>query len=186
MAGGLPALFRYSDAVAEIGESALRSLLADGRVERIGHGLYRWSDAIVDEDLAEIAARAPRATWCLRTALARHNLIDDIPTVIDVAIPRGSWTPTTQAPVRWHHFAVATFDIGRDILEAPGTSIGIYSPERSIVDAFRLQHHEGPELARDALKTWLRRGGQPSALLTLAAAFPRTLTTIRTTLEILL
>lgn len=186
MPGGLPALFRYSDAVAEIGESALRSLLADGRVERIGHGLYRWSDAIVDDDLAQIAARSPRATLCLRTALARHNLIDDIPAMIDVAIPRGSWTPTTQAPVQWHHFASNTFDVGRDTLQAPGASIGIYSPERSIIDTFRLQHHEGPELARDALKTWLRRGGQPSTLLGMAAAFPRTLTTIRTTLEILL
>lgn len=186
MPGGLPALFRYSDAVAEIGESALRSLLADGRVERMGRGLYRWSDAIVDEDLAEIAARSPRATLCLRTALARHNLIDDIPAMIDVAVPRGSWTPTTQAPVQWHHFAINTFDVGRDTLQAPGASIGIYSPERSIIDAFRLQHHKGPELARDALKSWLRRGGQPSTLLGMADAFPRTLTTIRTTLEILL
>lgn len=33
--------------------------------------------------------------------------------------------------------------------------IGIYSPERSIADAFRLRGEVGYELARDALREWL-------------------------------
>jgi hypothetical protein len=41
-------------------------------------------------------------------------------------------------------------------------------------------------VAIEALKRWLRGGGQPSALLMMARSFPRTSTRIRETLEILL
>jgi hypothetical protein len=43
--------------------------------------------------------------------------------------------------------------------------IGIDSPERSIADAFRLRGEFGCELARDALREWLRRGGKPARLI---------------------
>ena len=66
-------------------------------------------------------------------------------------------------------------------------TIGIYSPTRSIVDAYRLRHHYGIEQAHEALKRWLgQRGNQPSELLAMAKHFPRTEPTVRTTLETLL
>jgi hypothetical protein len=37
----------------------------------------------------------------------------------------------------------------------PGTAIGIYGPERRIIDAFRLRHREGTDLASGALRRWL-------------------------------
>lgn len=43
--------------------------------------------------------------------------------------------------------------------------IGIYSPERAIVDCFRLRSSVGYEIARDATKVWLRRGGKPAGLM---------------------
>ena len=45
--------------------------------------------------------------------------------------------------------------------------------ERSIVDAFRLRGEVGYELAREALKEWLRRGGAPARLVELALVLPR-------------
>lgn len=41
--GVLPHTFRYCDAVERIGERALRSLVAAGRVELLARGLYRKS-----------------------------------------------------------------------------------------------------------------------------------------------
>jgi hypothetical protein len=66
--------------------------------------------------------------------------------------------------IAWHQFHRATFEIGREQIAMPGSNqtIGIYSPERSIVDAFRLRGEVGYELARDALPEWLRRGGKPA------------------------
>lgn len=183
----LPETFRYSEALDHVTDRQLRSLIGTGAIVSLARGLYRKGDWIGDEDLIEIAAKAPRSTLCLRSALARHGLIDDIPAEIDVAVPRGSWTPETIAPVRWRHFDVGTFELGRGELDiGGGRSIGLYSAERSIIDAFRMRHIEGADLANEALKRWLRRGGQPSELLALARSFPRAQSAVRATLEILL
>lgn len=66
------------------------------------------------------------------------------------------------------------------------TQIGLYNAERSIVDAFRLASHEGPELGNEALRRWLRAGGKPAVLLDAAARFPRTLTRLRVAMDVLL
>ncbi|MHB1433261.1 MAG: type IV toxin-antitoxin system AbiEi family antitoxin domain-containing protein [Streptosporangiaceae bacterium] len=183
----LPGAFRYSEALGHLSERQLRRLIGDGEIVALSRGLYRKSDWHGDEDLVEIAAKAPLGTLCLASALARHDLIDDIPAEIDVAVPRGSWTPQTAAPVRWRHFDPATFGIGRESLDiGAGRTIGMYSAERSIIDAFRMRHLEGPDLANEALKRWLRTGGQPSELLGMARSFPRAQTALRHTLEILL
>ncbi|WP_239656606.1 type IV toxin-antitoxin system AbiEi family antitoxin domain-containing protein [Mycobacterium riyadhense] len=183
----LPNAFRFTEALEWISERQLRNLIAEGRIIAVARGLYRKADWHGDEDLVEIASKSTRATIALRSALARHDLIDEIPAAIDIAIPRGSWMPQTTVAVHWHHFDTATFEIGRQLLDiAADRSIGIYSAERSIIDVFRMRHREGADLANEALKRWLRRGGQPSRLLQLARAFPRTVGPLRRSLEILL
>jgi predicted transcriptional regulator of viral defense system len=186
---GLPNTFRFSEALQHISERQLRQLIADQEVAPLARGLYRKSDWYGDEDLAEIAAKSPRATIALRSALANHDHIDDIPIAIDIAIPRGSWTPHTTIPIRWHHFNSQTFDIGRETLDTGAArTIGIYNAERSIIDALRLNHREGGDtaMANQALKAWLRRGGQPSTLLHMARPFPRAQRALHATLDILL
>jgi predicted transcriptional regulator of viral defense system len=183
----LPDTFRFSEALDRINERQLRHLINDGRITPLARGLYRKSTWSGDEDLIEIAAKSKQATIALRSALARHDLIDDIPAAIDIAIPRGSWTPKVAIPISWHHFDIATFAIGRQALDiGAGRSIGIYSAERSIIDAFRLRHLEGEDMAIAALKAWLRQGGQPSELLEMALDFPRTRSGLRRALAILL
>ncbi|MFG2007598.1 type IV toxin-antitoxin system AbiEi family antitoxin domain-containing protein [Micromonospora sp. NPDC048868] len=187
---GLPATFTYSQALeAGLSEWQLYRLRDRGLVERVGRGLYRRPDTeAADIDLIEVASRAPSATLCLVTALARHGLTDEIPARIDVALPRGQHRPATTSPVAWHSFDPATFQIGRTELRLdPETSIGLYNPERSILDAVRLRHQEGPELAYASLRRWLRRSGaSPSALLTMARHFPKAERPLREALEILL
>ena len=119
----LPDTFRYSEALEHISERQLRRLIAGGSIVPLSRGLYRKSDWLGDEDLIEIAAKAPHATICLRSALARHDLIDDIPSEIDIAIPRGSWAPDTTAPVRWRHFDPDTFEIGRELIDIGGVAL---------------------------------------------------------------
>lgn len=183
----LAPVFRYSEALKEINESQLRRLIADGAISPIARGLYRKADWLGDDDLLEIAAKTSRATICLRSALARHDLIDDIPAEMDIAVPRGAWTPQLSTPISWHHFDTDTYDIGRDGLELNGGGmLGLYSAERSIIDSYRLRHLTGADMANESLRRWLRQGGQPSRLLGMARSFPRALTPIRHALEILL
>jgi ribosomal protein S16 len=185
--GRLPDTFRYSQARGVMNERRLRDLVGHHLIIRLNRGLYRKAGAAGDEDLIEIAARRPRATLCLRTALARHDLIDHIPAELDIALPRGARPPHTSAPVAWYQFDAATFDIGRDTIGLDKTtSIGLYNPERSIIDAFRFRESEGPELGHEALRRWLRKGGQPSTLMRMSAQFRKGAPALRQALEVLL
>jgi len=162
---------------AGLSRSGLYRAARKGRLERIARGIYLPADApAADWDWIEAATRRPDATICLASALAHHELTDAIPAALDVAIPRGSRSPATSGAIAWHQFDRATFDIGRGEIPIPGTdqTIGIYSPERSIADAFRLRGEVGYELARESLKEWLRRGGKPARLIEIASRLPRT------------
>ena len=64
--------------------------------------------------------------------------------------------------------------------------IGLYDAPRSIVDAFRLRHTIGPDVANEALRRWLRSGGRPTKLLQYAKTFPHARPAILNALQILL
>lgn len=187
----LPSVFSFRMATeAGVAKSTLYRLRDEGFIEVIGRGRFRiaGADLPVDLEFHEIAQRAPQATICLASALSSHDLTDQIPAAIDIAIPRGRRHPVTEAPVAWHSFDPDTFTIGRTELQLDEkTAIGLYGPERSIIDAFRLRHLEGHELAVEALKRWLRRpGASPAVLLAMARHFPKARPALQTALEILL
>ena len=193
----LPETFTYSQArqAARLSDRHLILLRQQGLIDALGRGLYRRTDLAeaaseqpADIDLLEIAMRAPEATLCLTSALARHGLTDAIPATIDIALPRGRHRPATSAPVTWHAFDPHTFGIGREqIAIAARVSMGSYTPERCVIDAFRLSHLEGADLAITALKRWLRRPeATPSRLLDMARAFPKVQRPLRQALAILL
>jgi hypothetical protein len=165
-------------------------LREQGLVETVARGVYRLAAAPVDTnvELVELALRVPHATLCLETALSRHHLSDALIAAPDIAVPRGTRPPVLAWPVRWHFFQTATFEVERAQLALEeGVSIGLYSAERSIVDAFRLRGREGRDVANEALRRWLRRrGAEPSKLLAVASQLPRTLSPLRQALEVLL
>lgn len=168
--------------------TALYRAAQNGQLERIARGIYLPADATAaDWDWIEAASRRPEATICLTSALALHDLTDEIPTTLDIAIHRGARIPAGSSAITWHQFDKATFDVGREEITVPGTdqTIGLYSAERSIADAFRLRGAMGYELARDALKEWLRRGGKPARLADLATRLPRTKAPLLTALDAL-
>jgi Transcriptional regulator, AbiEi antitoxin len=192
----LPDAFRFGELVVlGVTEARLRRWLAEGLVERVGRGAYRRvGETVVDLDRLEVALRAPRATICLVSGLVEHDLVDDNPDVLDLALPRGAWQPSLAAPVRWHSFAAATFDLDRSLAPVSGDEatgggavIGLYGPLRCIVDVFRLRHEVGPEIGVEALKRWLRRpGSQPGQLLELARSFPAAMSSLTEALRVLL
>jgi predicted transcriptional regulator of viral defense system len=189
MRSRLPTTFTTADATQHgLSRRELQRMLANDEVERVGRGLYRRTDgAPLDYDLVEIAARADRATLCLLSALARHELTDIIPAAHDVALPRGAWRPQISAPVRWHTFDRATFELGRgEIAVDDAHTLGLYNAERTVVDAFRLRHEIGPDVANDALRRWLRHGGEPSELMRLTNFFPAARPAILHALQVLL
>ena len=111
----LPAVFKWHEArEAGISDRRLKRLTDDGMIERIDHGLYRRTDSAVgDLALIEIALVEREATLCLASALSNADLIDGIPSTIDIALKRGTRKPKISFPVTWHWFSPKTFGIGR-------------------------------------------------------------------------
>jgi hypothetical protein len=182
--------FTYGEARrAGFGDNRIYRLRDQGDIIPLGGGVYRWADAPpADHDLIEISERVPAATICLETALARHHLIDSIPIAIDIAVPRGSPRPKLSAPIRLHQFNQRTFELGRQMIEFGGRrEIGLYSPERSLIDAVRIRHREGSDIAFEALRNWLDLPGRsPARLIGMAQQFPNAETSLRHALEVLL
>jgi predicted transcriptional regulator of viral defense system len=186
----LPSVFTYTQAVARgLSAERLYAYRDQGIVQQISRGLYRWADAPeIDQNLLEIAYRIPKGTLCLTTALARHGLTDNIPARIDVTIPRGQRIPVLQSPIDIHVLAKDTFELGRGQLKiGEGFAVGLYSPERSLVDVIRLRHREGTDIAWDALRRWLRRkGAKPATLIEVSKTLHGAERVVRNALEIVL
>jgi predicted transcriptional regulator of viral defense system len=159
-----------------------------GELERIGRGVYirpgELDPAVVS--LAGATAVKSAATMCLTSALVYHGLSDEIPLTTDIALPRGTRFPAGFDHVTWHSFGQSTFDVGR-VAMSEHPELAVYSAERTIVDAFRIAHLEGIDLAIEALRRWVRApGSSPASLLRTAGHFPRTVTVIRQSLQVLL
>lgn len=126
----------------------LDHLVKTGEYERVAPGLFLRAGSIDDATAARmaVAVEKPDATLCLISALALHDLTDEIPRSSHMAIPRGTH------PMKVHHVQITWHR-----LVAYSFTIGLYSPERTIIDLFRLRHEWGSDLEIGALKRWLAR-----------------------------
>lgn len=191
MLSNLAPAFTLADArAAGLPKEQIYQLLDRGEVERIGRGVYLRPYTIdpAYETLAAATAVQPDATLCLTSALAHHDLTDTIPFTTDVALPRGTRHPAGFQYATWHSFDRATFELGREPVELDGGhEVFVYSAQRTIIDCFRLMHHEGSDVAHSALRRWLQvRGNSPAELIRTASAFPKALPRLRLAMEVLL
>ncbi|MDR0593333.1 MAG: type IV toxin-antitoxin system AbiEi family antitoxin domain-containing protein [Bifidobacteriaceae bacterium] len=192
LAGSEPVLLRYRDLpAAGWTRHALERAAARGEYERVAPGAFLRTAGADDTTAAwmAIATRRPEATLCLLSAAALHDLSDEMPRSSDIAVPRGTHpVKVVHAPIAWHRFNPATFNLGRERRDlGHGIAIGLYSPERTVIDLFAMRHETGADLAIEALKRWLRgRGHSPARLLEAAKPFPKARPAILSALEVLL
>jgi len=143
-----------------------------GELEQVSRGLYRVASEPVPPhlDLLAVAARAPHAVICLVSALAFHELTDEIPHEVSVAIRRGKTPPAIDhPPVRIFRYADFAYTLGIEHRKIEGIDLKVYSATKSIVDAFRFRNRIGEDVAIKALATGLRdRRVRPGSLIELA------------------
>jgi predicted transcriptional regulator of viral defense system len=160
----LPPTFTAAQATrAGLSSRDLGGLLTSGRTGELSRGVYRKEDAAPTAhlDLIAVHARAPHAVIAGESALALHDLIDDIPLSVHIAVPRGSTRPViAYPPVKVAQYATATFDVGIDRFEAAlGEYVPVYDGARAIVDGLRGGVAARPQ-ALGALNRYLRLRGQ--------------------------
>lgn len=125
----------------------------------LSRGVFRRVDAPAPTypDLLAVAHRSPRAVVCLLSAGSIHDLTDEVPASVQIAVPRRTWLPKiSYPPVEVFAFDVDTFELGLDAVEAaPGEPVRVYSPARTVVDLMRLRGRMGESVAQVALRRYI-------------------------------
>lgn len=158
-------LFRERGGILHAGEAlalgshprTLYALRDAGVLEQLGRGLYRLAELppLTDPDLVTVALKVQRGVICLVSALAFHELTTQIPHFVDLALMRGSESPRLEyPPLRLFWFSGAAWSEGIETHEIDGVQVQVYSPAKSVADAFKLRNRVGVDVAIEALKAY--------------------------------
>jgi len=155
-------LLRARDLVAAgLPTVALTRLVAAGKLERVGRGIYSLPDAQMSEyrSLAEVAIRAPRGVVCLISALRVHDIGTQAPHEVWLAIPQGSLPPRLDKPtLRVVRMSAASLSEGVDLIHVDGIDVAVFDVAKTIADCFKFRNKIGLDVALEALREgWHQR-----------------------------
>lgn len=137
----------------------LTRLVRQGRLVRVGRGLYTSVDAHVSEHhtLAEAAVRAPHGVVCLLSALRFHGLTTQTPFEVWMAIHQKAWAPRADGPpLRIVRMSGPAFETGIEKHEIEGVQVPVFSPSKTVADCFKFRSKVGLDVALEALRDYLR------------------------------
>ena len=154
-------LFRLSEATAAgIHPEYVRRLATQGRLNRVGRGLYALPTLQPTEHhtLAEVAKRIPKGVFCLLTALRFHGLGTQNPRDVWVAIDRRAGRPRVDfTPVRIVRVSGSALTEGIDDHTVERVPIRVTSAARTVADCFKFRNKLGIDVAVEALKDFRRQ-----------------------------
>jgi predicted transcriptional regulator of viral defense system len=134
---------------------SLTRLVRQGRLARVGRGLYALPDRAVSEHsaLAEVSRRHPRTVACLLSALRFHELTTQAPFEVWLAIPNKARPPRLgYPPVRTVRFSERAMGEGVEEHEVDGVPVRITNVERTVADCFKYRNKIGLDVALEALR----------------------------------
>ena len=130
------------------------------QVVQVKRGLYRLADIPLISNLGfiDLARAIPGGVICLLSALSYYELTTFNPSVIAMAICRGSRKPKINyPPVEFYHFSKKQFEAGINKIKVKGHEIRIYNREKTICDCFRYRNKLGLDIAKEGLSEYLKR-----------------------------
>lgn len=148
-------------------------LQKDGKVQRLGRGLYAVSNFDGDNDqmLLEVSKHFSKGVLCLLTALRFHDIGTQSPFEVWLALPRGlNFSKTAEAPIRFFKFSDAAYRFGIEEHKVSGGVIRVYSPAKTVADCFKYRNKFGLDVAVEALRDGWRNKKFTMNELTEAAA----------------
>lgn len=141
-AAGIPSMF-------------ITVLLRSGKIVRAARGVYSLAErtAAETDDLELLSRIVPTGVICLVSALRFHKLTDENPREISIAVPRGYHTPkVSYPPAGFFTFSGEAFSSGIETCEFAGTTVKVYSVEKTIADCFKYRNKIGLDIAVAALR----------------------------------
>jgi len=134
---------------------ALTRLVRQGRLQRVGRGLYALPDRPVSEHnaLAEVARKHPQAIVCLLSALRFHDLTTQSPFEVWLAIPNKARAPKMDyPPLRIMRFSGAALTRGVEDHVIDGVPVRVTGVARTVADCFKFRNKIGLDVALEALQ----------------------------------
>lgn len=133
----------------------------EGIVKAIQRGVYQLteSEPLSNPDLVIVAKKIPEARICLISALSIHEMTDEIPHKVHIALPRSSWQPELDyPPLNVYRFSDETINSGLQTKTIDGVKIKIFNPSKTIADCFKFRNQIGLDVAIEALKRGISEG----------------------------
>ncbi|MCC2977156.1 AbiEi antitoxin N-terminal domain-containing protein [Sphingomonas sp. PL-96] len=149
--------------------------VAAGELIRISRGLYQRPDSDIDthQALAEAAKKVPRGIVAMVSALAYHELTDQMPRKVWMAVSVKDWSPSASSypPIRIVEFRDRYMQQGIEHHTISGTSVPIYSIPKTLADVFRNRKLIDRSVAVEALRATLdQRRATPASIAEAAMA----------------
>ena len=144
----------------DIHHEHLRRLCQQGRLERLGRGLYRLPDANVTEHatLVTVSKRFPNGVICLLTALRFHGIGTQNPCEVWMALRRGTAIPRNVGlPVQFMLFSEDSFGAGVEEHTLENVPVRVTDSAKTVVDCFKYRNKVGLDVALEALREALHQ-----------------------------
>lgn len=173
---------------AGITAATIGRMREDGDVVRLGRGLYQLPDAPLDvnHSLAEAAKRVPKGVVCLTSALAFHELTDQLPRSVWLAIGKNDWSPTDdETSLRIVRFTDKLLKEDVETASIEGVPVKVFGVAKTIADCFRHRRSVGQSVALEGLQEALRQRKATPAEIARSAANGGVSTIVRPYLEAL-
>jgi predicted transcriptional regulator of viral defense system len=153
-------IMRTSEALdAGIYQRTLYFMRDEEYLTQLQRGVYQLNERepLGYPDLVIVAQKIPAAVICLISALDLHELTDQIPHQVHIALPRTSRDPVMDyPPIKVYRFSKETLNAGVDIQKIDGVDINVFNPAKTIADCFKFRNQIGKEVAIEALKEGIR------------------------------
>ena len=150
----------------KIPRTYLSMMVADGKIERIGRGIYVLPDLLEDE-MYIMQKKYPNLIYSHETALFLHGLSDRTPFEYSATVPSGYKVVNAISEKSKIYYVKKELHLmgtveGKTSL---GNTINIYNVERTICDILRSRNRIDIQIFSDALKRVVKKKHLDYALL---------------------
>jgi predicted transcriptional regulator of viral defense system len=133
----------------------LLRLHRQGKLERVGRGIYTLADSPVTErhSYAQVAKQVPEGVLCLLSALAFHSLTTQNPASVWIALGQGARTPSLASPsLRVIRMSGSSLTEGVEQHRVESVPVQVFSVAKTVADCFKFRNKIGLDVAIEALK----------------------------------
>jgi predicted transcriptional regulator of viral defense system len=167
----------------------INRMVERGLLTKEERGLYRLASKEIetDPDLINVTKLVPKAVFCLLTALSFHEMTQQIPRKVYVALPFGYREPDiSHPPLEIVNLSKKPYKAGIERHNLSGVSVPIYNEAKTVTDCFKFRRKIGENVAIEALKEYVRRDNHDIQLLLEYAKINRVKNVIEPYLKVLI